>query len=783
MASGSTIVGSIKYDASIDLASLRASLAQADKLVEKSYKKQSEAAKKVASPKTGGTVASDAQARVEAIKKEAAQTAQTLSTYTPQIQKQFLTVERANNAVFNATTRATSAIQNYGTGSTQATSATNSLNIAVASQAQQQAKLTMMMDGSYKSTNYFTSGILKAGGAIGALVLATVGIQKIFGFLGNSIGAANEFQAALVGLSSVAASFTGDAEGATQAAIGLSRDGLLPLANSATALKNLLAAGFNIEQSTELIDRFKDSAAFGRQSALTFGQAVQSATEGIKNGNSILVDNAGVTKNLSVILQEAGYSAQDLSKASSDAGVRQAIFNGIIRETNANVGDAARLTETYAGQQAALDYNLQRLGVAIGVLLQSFLLPFIKTINAAIGSNEGLNDAIDEIIATYSKSTKEAKKYGGAVEDNTDAQEDFRQELARIVQTHQASVKELTQQILDENTNYNNALNERTADFEKSQQEEFVSHAEKTKSLQNQIDFLSQYNSRANKRRLSELQFELTREQSEYAKSVALAKEQDQAQTDSEAAQQRQRVSELQSRLDAENALLTKHAADVASVNGVILQDEIESLKQRQAEQQKSLSKTTAAYAAGGTESGNSFITGFQNGLGANIDENKLSELGQKVWSSLWKGVGDQVTKNAKEYGPFAALGAGTIWSADWLKSSNIQKAGSDFIKSAGNNIGSWFKSLGFADGGYTGAGSKYEPKGIVHAGEYVLPREAVNQSTGLPKAGAMGGGGNTINITVEARNGRADERAYAVSLVKRINEVLKSQGSNMVIA
>lgn len=32
----------------------------------------------------------------------------------------------------------------------------------------------------------------------------------------------------------------------------------------------------------------------------------------------------------------------------------------------------------------------------------------------------------------------------------------------------------------------------------------------------------------------------------------------------------------------------------------------------------------------------------------------------------------------------------------------------------------------GFADGGYTGAGGKYEPAGIVHKGEYVLPQEVV---------------------------------------------------------
>jgi len=52
-----------------------------------------------------------------------------------------------------------------------------------------------------------------------------------------------------------------------------------------------------------------------------------------------------------------------------------------------------------------------------------------------------------------------------------------------------------------------------------------------------------------------------------------------------------------------------------------------------------------------------------------------------------------------------------------------------------------------FAEGGYTGRGGKYEPAGIVHRGEYVIPKEGVNQATGLPKAG-VGGSGVVINQT-----------------------------------
>ena len=73
-----------------------------------------------------------------------------------------------------------------------------------------------------------------------------------------------------------------------------------------------------------------------------------------------------------------------------------------------------------------------------------------------------------------------------------------------------------------------------------------------------------------------------------------------------------------------------------------------------------------------------------------------------------------------------------------------------------------------FADGGYTGDGGKYQPAGIVHAGEFVMTKEATSRigvgnlyrmmrgyaDGGLvgsaPLAG-MGGGNVNINIKNEA--------------------------------
>lgn len=55
------------------------------------------------------------------------------------------------------------------------------------------------------------------------------------------------------------------------------------------------------------------------------------------------------------------------------------------------------------------------------------------------------------------------------------------------------------------------------------------------------------------------------------------------------------------------------------------------------------------------------------------------------------------------------------------------------------SQINFWRQFAGFQSGGYTGAGAANSPAGIVHKGEYVIPKDQVNQRTGLPYASALG--------------------------------------------
>ena len=112
----------------------------------------------------------------------------------------------------------------------------------------------------------------------------------------------------------------------------------------------------------------------------------------------------------------------------------------------------------------------------------------------------------------------------------------------------------------------------------------------------------------------------------------------------------------------------------------------------------------------------------------------------------------------------------------------------------------------GYADGGYTGDGGKYQPAGIVHAGEFVMTKEATSRigvgnlyrmmrgyaDGGLvgsaPMAGGANGGGNvTINVKNEAgadgyqatATARKNETGYDIDILvrKALTNDLRSNG------
>ncbi len=233
----------------------------------------------------------------------------------------------------------------------------------------------------------FNAGIKTIGNSLKGLLSAVgiaFGVAAVINFAKTSVQAASDMSSAYTGLESI---MDGQGKSFSQAKAFINEyiaDGLVPAGNAVTAYKNLALRGYDTEQIEKTMIALKDASAFGRQGSLTMGEAVQSATEGLKNENSILVDNAGVTKNVSVMWKEyaatIGTTADKLTKQQKI----QAEVAGILEESKYQTGDAAKYSQTYAGKMAMLSQSFTNLKVAVGNSIIPIISAILPYINAAV---------------------------------------------------------------------------------------------------------------------------------------------------------------------------------------------------------------------------------------------------------------------------------------------------------------------------------------------------------------------------------------------------------------
>lgn len=277
----------------------------------------------------------------------------------------------------------------------------------------------------------FTKGIDALGNSLKKLagwVGVAFGVSAIVNFSKESIKAASDLSNAWLGLQSIVEGQGRSFKKAKSFINDYISDGLVPLENAVTAYKNLAARGYSTEQIEQLMAALKNSASFGRQSSYTLGEAIQTATEGLKNENSILVDNAGVTKNVSVMWKEYAKSINVGVNSLTLAQKRQAEVNGILEETKFQTGDAAKLTNTYSGQLAMLSFNFQQLKVAVGNALIPIARAVLPGINAVISALVKLANVFAQVSSLlFGKSMKgvadteqEIVSSGNAAADATD---------------------------------------------------------------------------------------------------------------------------------------------------------------------------------------------------------------------------------------------------------------------------------------------------------------------------------------------------------------------------
>lgn len=304
-----------------------------------------------------------------------------------------------------------------------------------------------------KIKDNFTQTFDKVGKIIKvALVAASAYMIK---FTKDSINAASETQAAWTGLNSIVVGTGGSFSKAQTFLNDYVKDGLIPLTNAVTAYKNLAARGYSTEQIEQTLTALKDAAAFGRQSSYSYGDAITSATEGLKNENSILVDNAGVTKNVAKMWDEYAASIGTTANNLTQQQKIQAEVNGIMEETKFQTGDAARYADTYAGKLAKVSTAFYNLKVAVGQVVTPIVELFLPVIEKALNALTRMFNKLKSIMSVFGLEMKEyigkdsssaisgATDSASALSDSLDSSGDAAKKAAKKIKSAFAGVDEI----------------------------------------------------------------------------------------------------------------------------------------------------------------------------------------------------------------------------------------------------------------------------------------------------------------------------------------------------
>lgn len=253
--------------------------------------------------------------------------------------------------------------------------------------------------------------VVKLGAAIGV----AFSVSQIVAFGKASVTAANQTSNAWQGLQSI---MDGQGRSFSNAKSWIQdyvSDGLIPLQNAVTAYKNLASRGYDDSQIQQVLTALKDSSAYGRQASYSMGEAVQTATEGLKNENSILVDNAGVTKNVAKMWDDYAKSIGTTSAKLTQQQKIQAEVNGIMTETRFQTGDAAKVANSFSGQLSRLAFNFNELKVAVGSLLKVVLQPVVVYLNTALTNITALAKTAANVLGI----TTDVVSSGEALSDGT----------------------------------------------------------------------------------------------------------------------------------------------------------------------------------------------------------------------------------------------------------------------------------------------------------------------------------------------------------------------------
>lgn len=175
----------------------------------------------------------------------------------------------------------------------------------------------------------------------------------------------------------------------------------------ATTIKNFSLMGFTVEETDKMIEALTNSAIRNRNANYTVSEAVRVASEGYRQGLSTLSDSAGVTENLSVMLDKYAKSIGKTASQLTVAEQNQAYLNRTMYAAEPFAGAMEGYLDSLAGKQGLFSQSMRDTQVAYSEAIEPVFSGLLTTgtqilelLNNLISANPNLTAGFTSFAVT-----------------------------------------------------------------------------------------------------------------------------------------------------------------------------------------------------------------------------------------------------------------------------------------------------------------------------------------------------------------------------------------------
>lgn len=161
----------------------------------------------------------------------------------------------------------------------------------------------------------------------------------------------------------------------------------------ATTIKNFSLMGMSAKETEKMIEALTNSAIRNRNANYTVSEAVRVASEGYRQGLSTLSDSAGVTENLSVMLDNYAKSIGKTASQLTVAEQNQAYLNRTMYAAEPFAGAMEDYLDSLAGKQGQYSQAMRETQVAFSEALE-------PTMKSMLEGGAGILNFINSLIST-----------------------------------------------------------------------------------------------------------------------------------------------------------------------------------------------------------------------------------------------------------------------------------------------------------------------------------------------------------------------------------------------